>query len=485
MQLENNKLLPTGGWINGCEVVADTRFSVVNPATLTEVANVADLGAEHAREAIDAAKNAFGTWRKTPPQERIKVLLDWADHIEGNVGDLALIICSESGKPLREARSEALRCASLLRWYAELVSNLQVESPSSSPDGQRNYTIKQPVGVVACITPWNFPAAAVAVKAGAAIAAGCAAIVKPSDETPLIALALAKLSADAGMPPGVFNVVPCASPIAVGNELCRSNDVRMLSFTGSTRVGRKLYSACSETVKRIALELGGNAPFIVFDDTDVEKAVAGAMGARFYNSGQICVGANRFFIHRNIYQAFTGKLAERVAELKIGNGVDDTTDVGPMINRVAIDRLTGLVRSSIEMGAELVTGGKQKDDGQSRFFGPTVLANMTTDMHAARAEIFGPIACLYEFDDEAQVLAQANNTESGLSAYIYTSDADRLQRFVESLEAGVVGANSTNIFANDLPFGGIKQSGLGREHGPQCLEEYVETKSICVGEQAL
>jgi len=482
MQLENKNLLPTGGWINGCEAVTNTTFSVVNPATLNDLADIADLGPGHAREAIEAAQKAFVSWKKTSPQERINILLSWADQIEKNVDDLAIIICSESGKPQREARGEALQCASLLRWYAQVATNLGAELPTSHADGQRNYTIKQPVGVVACITPWNFPAAAVAVKAGAAIAAGCTVVAKPSDETPLIALALAQLSADAGMPPGVFNVVPCRSPVAVGDELCRSTDVRMLSFTGSTRVGKQLYAACGETVKRIALELGGNAPFIVFDDADMEMALAGAMGARFYNSGQICVGANRFFIHKDIYQAFAGKLAERVAELKTGNGAEATSDIGPMINRAAIERLTELVRSSIEKGAELVTGGKQKDDGQSRFFAPTVLTNMTTDMPAARAEIFGPVACLYEFEDEDQVLAEANNTDAGLSAYIYTSDTERLRQFVESLEAGVVGANSANIFANDLPFGGIKHSGLGREHGPQCLDEYLETKSICVGE---
>ena len=481
MQLNNNDLLPTGGWIDGCEVNTDSTFSVVNPATLEEVATVGDLGATHAGEAIRAAKTAFASWKSTQSHERVALLLRWADLIEENVEDLAVIVCSESGKPLKEARGEALQCASLLRWYAQVLTHMHEVSPSTHDDGQRNHTIKQPVGVVACITPWNFPAAAIVVKAGAAIAAGCATIIKPSDETPLIALALATLSADAGMPPGVFNVIPCKDPTEVGDELCGSPDVRMLSFTGSTKVGKQLYAACGKTVKRITLELGGNAPFIVFDDADMEKALEGAMGARFYNSGQICVGANRFFVHKSIYQVFAARMSERVAELTTGSGMDATTNVGPMINRAAIDRLTQLVRSSIEMGAELATGGKQKDDGQSRFFSPTVLINMTTDMPAYRTEIFGPVACLYEFEDEAEVLEKANDTNAGLSAYVYTSDAERLKRFTEALEAGVVGANSANIFANDLPFGGVKQSGLGREHGPQCLDEYFETKSICVG----
>ncbi len=481
MQLNNDNLLPTGGWINGCEVATDRTFAVVNPATLEDIASVGDLGAAHAREAIAAAKVAFASWKSSPPGERVNVLLRWAELVEDNVEDLAVIVCSESGKPLGEARGEVLQSASLFRWYAQALTHLRDATPSTHNGGQRNFTIKQPVGVVACITPWNFPAAAVAVKAGAAIATGCTTIVKPSDETPLIALAFARISAAAGMPPGVFNVIPCKDPTYAGDELCRSADVRMLSFTGSTKVGKHLYASCAKTVKRITLELGGNAPFIVFDDADMEKALAGAMGARFYNSGQICVGANRFFIQKDIYQAFAGKLAERVAELRTGNGMDAATNIGPMINRAAIERLTRLVRSSIEMGAELATGGRQKDDGQSRFFSPTVLTSMTPEMPAYRTEIFGPVACLYEFDSEAEVLAKANDTNAGLSAYVYTSDAERLERFTETLEAGVVGANSANIFANDLPFGGVKQSGLGREHGPQCLDEYVETKSICVG----
>jgi succinate-semialdehyde dehydrogenase/glutarate-semialdehyde dehydrogenase len=311
---------------------------------------------------------------------------------------------------------------------------------------------------------------------------GCTTIIKPSDETPLIALAFARLGADAGIPAGVFNVLPCRDPTGVGNELCSSADVRMLSFTGSTKVGKQLYAACAGTVKRLALELGGNAPFVVFDDADLDTAVAGAMGARFYNSGQICVGANRFFVQKNIYTGFAERLAERVRQMKAGDGFNEASDIGPMINRAAIDRLTHLVESATSMGARLLTGGSQTE-ASTLFFTPTVIADMSPDMPAYQTEIFGPVACLYEFETEEEAIALANDTQAGLSAYVYTADPLRLLRCSEALEAGVVGANSTSIFSNDLPFGGIKQSGLGREHGMQCLDEFVETKSICMGLQ--
>jgi succinate-semialdehyde dehydrogenase/glutarate-semialdehyde dehydrogenase len=482
MQLENNDLLLTHGWIDGAKVRAEQSFAVSNPATLETIAEVSDLGAEHARDAIVAATAAFAIWKQTPLQDRISLVLRWADEIEANADDLGTIICSENGKPLREARGEAMQCAALIRWYADAIPQVGGESVSSSNAEQHNYTIKQPIGVVACITPWNFPAAAVAVKTGAAMLSGCTTIVKPSDETPLIALALAWLADKAGLPAGVLNVVPCRNPVAVGDALCQSPDVRMLSFTGSTKVGRQLYAACGDTVKRLALELGGNAPFIVFDDADIGKAISAALGARFYNSGQICVGANRFLVQAGIYDDFAAQLAERVAAMKPGSGFDESSDIGPMINHAAIDRLNSLIENATESGAQLLIGGKQ-DDASSLFFQPTVLAKMTPDMAAYQAEIFGPVACLYPFDSEEQALQMANDTQAGLSAYVYSSDQDRLLRFSEALEAGVVGANSSNIFSNDLPFGGVKQSGLGKEHGLQGLDEFVETKSICMGLQ--
>jgi succinate-semialdehyde dehydrogenase/glutarate-semialdehyde dehydrogenase len=470
---DNPELVLTRGWIDGQEVESGQHFAVLNPATRVVIAQVSDLGASHTRDAIAAASAAFADWKTAPLQQRVDCILQWASLIEKNADGLGEIVRLETGKPLPQAKGEAMQCAALLRWFAAQAPQLSEEMPAPGNTGQRNYSIKQPVGVVACITPWNFPAAAVIVKAGAAIVAGCTTIVKPSEETPLIALAFAKLAARAGVPDGVFNVVPCKDPIQVGNELCQSSDVRMLSFTGSIKIGKQLYAACGSTVKRIALELGGNAPFIVFGDADLNKALDGAIGARFYNSGQICVGANRYYIHKSVYAEFANKLTERVAAMK-------SEDIGPMINRAAVERLNALVDSASAMGAKILAGGKQNDP-ETLFFSPTVLGNMNAEMPARQAEIFGPVVCMYEFEDEQDVLQQANDTEAGLSAYVFSADADRLQRFAEGLEAGVVGANSANIFANDLPFGGIKQSGIGREHGKHCLDEYVETKSICLG----
>ena len=470
---DNPELVLTRGWIGGQEVESGQRFAVLNPATRAVIAQVSDLGASHARDAIAAASAAFADWKMAPLQQRVDCILQWASLIEENADELGEIVRLETGKPLLQAKGEAMQCAALLHWFAAQAPQLSKEMPAPGNIGQHNYSIKQPVGVVACITPWNFPAAAVIVKAGAAIVAGCTTIVKPSEETPLIALAFAKLAARAGVPDGVFNVVPCKDPTQVGNALCQSSDVRMLSFTGSIKIGKRLYAACGSTVKRIALELGGNAPFIVFGDADLNKALDGAIGARFYNSGQICVGANRYYIHKSVYAEFANQLTERVAAMK-------SEDIGPMINRAAVERLNALVDSASAMGAKVLAGGKQNDP-ETLFFSPTVLGNMNADMPARQAEIFGPVVCMYEFEDEQDVLQQANDTEAGLSAYVFSADADRLQRFAEGLEAGVVGANSANIFANDLPFGGIKQSGIGREHGKHCLDEYVETKSICLG----
>jgi len=470
----------TNGWVGGAEIDTEKRFSVINPATLETIAEVADLGASHTQDAVAAAKRAFTIWQNTPLQQRIDTVLKWAEQIESHADELGSIICLESGKPIAQAKGEAMQCAALLRWFAEQAIRLEDPVPPVGADTQHNYTIRQPVGVVACITPWNFPAAAVAVKAGAAIVAGCSVVVKPSEETPLIALALAKLGVAAGLPSGVLNVVPCKDPSAVGDVLCQSEDVRMLSFTGSIKIGKQLYTACGNTVKRLALELGGNAPFILFDDADLEIALDGAMGARFYNSGQICVGANRYYIHSSVYADFASRFAERVAKLRAGDGADADSDVGPMINRAAVERLNALIDNACAAGARVLAGGRQ-DDEESLFFAPTVLANMSPVMAARDAEIFGPIACLYEFTDEAEVLLQANDTEAGLSAYVYTRDRERLVRFARGLEAGIVGANSAMIFANDLPFGGIKQSGIGREHGADCLDEYTEVKSICLG----
>ena len=479
-ELENADLIREKGWIDGSWTAATKTFAVVNPATLECVANVADLGEDAARRAISAAHRAFGQWRFVPVAERVAKIALWADLIERHADALAEIVVSESGKRLVEAQGEIHQCAALLRWFTACADKLQNSLSASSARVNHNMVLQEPVGVVACITPWNFPAAAIIVKAGAAITAGCATIVKPSEETPLIGLALAQLSAKAGLPTGVFNVIPCSDARPVGAVLCSSDIVRMLSFTGSTGVGKQLYAACGSTVKRLALELGGNAPFVVFDDADLEEAVTAALGARFYNSGQICVGANRFLVQRGIYDQFAKMLSTAVAKLVLGDGRDPNTDVGPMINRSAIERLRIIVHDATAHGAMIAAGGQEADD-DSLFFKPTVLANMSTRMRAYRTEIFGPIACLYQFDADAEALEMANDTEAGLSAYAFSTNEERLAKFGSALEAGVVGLNSANIFSNDMPFGGIKQSGIGREHGVNCLDEYLEVKSVFRG----
>jgi succinate-semialdehyde dehydrogenase/glutarate-semialdehyde dehydrogenase len=477
---DSSELLQCQAWIDGKAVPASSQFAVYNPASGQKIADVSDCSMDTARNAIAAATRAFAAWRSVPVDERIQRCNRWAELIEDNANGLGRINALESGKPLGQAIGEAGQCAALLRWFTEQAARLDNSHAIPDNDQQVNYVIRQPVGVVACITPWNFPAAAVVVKAGAGIVCGCATIVKPSEETPLIALALAKLASAAGIPDGILNVLPCQNPVAVGEALCQDPNVRMLTFTGSIAVGQQLYAACGRTVKRLALELGGNAPFIVFDDADLDKALDGAMGARFYNSGQICVGANRYYIHDAVYDEFAARISGRVRKLNVGDGFATATDVGPMINRAAVDRLNGLVEEAAASGAEILAGGTQPDSASS-FFLPTVLSEMQPTMKAHSTEIFGPIVCLYRFSDEQDVLRLANATDAGLSAYIYTADADRLLRFAEDLEAGVIGANSSNIFANDLPFGGIKQSGIGREHGPDCLDEYLEVKSICRG----
>jgi len=344
----------------------------------------------------------------------------------------------------------------------------------------RNLTLKQPVGVVAAITPWNFPAAAVLVKCGAAMAAGCTVVLKPSEFTPLIALAVARLAADAGIPPGVLNVVTCSTAGAVGEVLTTDPRVQMVSFTGSTQVGKAIMAKAAGTVKKVALELGGNAPFIVFEDADLAQAADAAIGARFYNSGQICIGANRFFVQDSIYERFVSELAARVARLRVGTGFEPDTNVGPLINEQAVAKVASLVEEARAQGAQAVVGGQRAARG-GLFYEPTVLREVTPAMALYRTEIFGPVAPVYRFSDEDEALARANETDAGLSAYVFTSRMGRLWRMAEELEAGMVGANTTSICATEVPFGGIKHSGLGREGGPGCLDEYLEVKSICFG----
>ncbi len=473
----NHDLLLSAAWINGCERESQSSFAVNNPSDGNVIAKVTESDGHLAHLAIDAAVERFSSWQSLPPLERADIIEAWAAKISQNLDDLATILSAENGKILREAKDELKHGVGSLRWCAQSLLRLTGETLPVHAPSQRNYTIKQAVGVVACITPWNFPAAAILVKVGAAIAAGCTVVIKPSEETPLIALALAKLSHDAGIPPGVINVIPCSNPQEVAKVVCEHPEISMLSFTGSIPVGKQLYEACAPTLKRVALELGGNAPFIVFGDADLDKAIDGALSARYYNSGQICVGANRFYIHKSLYQDFSERLASRASTLTSGDGFNENTQLGPIINRKAKDRLQELITDATSKGAKVLTGNSSNHQ-ENLYLEATVLGDMNQSMRAHDEEIFGPIACLYAFEDEDEVLSAANRPLTGLAAYVYSQDVGRLIRMSEKLTAGVVGANSTQIFSNDLPFGGVKQSGLGREHGIACLEEFLQTKSI-------
>lgn len=467
-----------GAWIAGEQVENGQLFSVANPATEQPIADVTDCSTAEAERAVSAAASAFAGWRLLPNGERQCILESWADLIQGAQQDLAELIALESGKPLGQAEGEVAACIHALRWSAAEASRIHGATHPSHDGKQRNLSIKQPIGVVACITPWNFPAAAVIVKVAAALAAGCTCILKPSEETPLIALALAKLGAQAGLPSGAFSVLPCSNPSSVTDVLMASHQVRMVTFTGSTVVGKQLYQRCADTFKKMTAELGGNAPFIVFDDADLDKAVEGILGARFYNSGQICVGANRIFVHRAVYESVIKKLVEKVSELPIAAG--DGLVIGPLINSAAVSRIQSLVDDAKVKGARLRCGGSPCA-GAGHFYPPTILVDMSSDCLASSTEVFGPLACLYPFDDGDDIVAMANDTPAGLAGYIYSASMTKLIEVGEALEVGMVGANSTNLFAEDLPFGGIKESGQGREHGLHPLEEFLETKTLCLG----
>lgn len=478
--IERQELLSPGARIGGEWIAGESRFPVRDPSTGSVIAEVPDLGAEAALNAVGAATRALPGWRRTSVNERARLMEAWAQALLGAQEDLARILTWEQGKPLREARNEIGFSATSLRWYAEEIKRSHGHALPVNDGAVRAMTLKQPVGVVAAITPWNFPAASVMVKCGAALAAGCTVVLKPSDLTPLIAQALVRVGVEAGLPAGVLNVVTCSKPGAVGEVLTTDPRVRMVSFTGSTQVGRGIMAKAAGTVKKLALELGGNAPFIVFEDADIARAADDAVRARFYNSGQICIGANRIFVQDSVHDRFVEALAERVARLRLGVGFEQDTDVGPLINEQSVAKVTSLVDEALSQGARAVTGGRRSPRG-GLFYEPTVLRDVTPSMRIYQTEIFGPVAPVYRFTTEDEVIARANETEAGLAAYVHTSGVGRLWRLAEELEAGMVGANTAAICAPDVPFGGIKQSGLGREGGAGCLDEYLEVKSVCFG----
>ena len=477
--LKDASLLRTDALVDGRWLRGNRRFDVTDPATGAKLADVADLGLDETQAAIEAAARALPAWRATPAKERAAILMAWFRLMIENADDLARIMTAEQGKPLAEARGEVIYGASFLEWFAEEGKRVYGETiPTTSAD-KRFLVIKQAMGVCAAITPWNFPNAMITRKVGPAIAAGCPVIVKPAGQTPLSALAVAELGQRAGVPPGVLAVITAARSAAIGKLLCESETVRHLSFTGSTEVGRILAAQCAPTIKKLSLELGGNAPFIVFDDADLDSAVDGALISKYRNAGQTCVCANRLYVQDGVYDAFVDKLAAKARGIKVGNGFEAGVTRGPMIDDAAVAKIECHIADALGKGARLLAGGKKFG---ARFFEPTVLADATSDMLCAREETFGPVAPVFRFKTEDEAVALANDTEFGLAAYFYSRDIGRIFRVAEGLESGMVGINTGLISTAEVPFGGVKQSGLGREGSRHGIEDYVEIKYLCLGD---
>ncbi|WP_417461905.1 NADP-dependent succinate-semialdehyde dehydrogenase [Kordiimonas sp.] len=481
MKLNDQALLKARGYVGGAWVDADSgeRFDVRNPATGETLATLPNMGADETRAAICAGEEAFKAWRAVTAKERSAVLQRWFRLIMEAQEDLAQILTAEMGKPLAEARGEIAYGASFIEWFAEEGKRLYGDVIPAPQGDRRIMVIKQPIGVVGAITPWNFPNAMITRKVAPALAVGCAVVVKPAAETPLSALALAELAERAGVPKGVLNIVVGTKSRDIGGELCANQTVRKLTFTGSTEVGRILMRQCSDDIKKVSLELGGNAPFIVFDDADIDAAVDGAMASKYRNSGQTCVCANRLYVQSGVYDTFVEKLAAKVLEMKVGDGADDGVVQGPLINDEAIEKVEEHIADALSKGGELVTGGKRHSLGGS-FFEPTLIKNVTKDMKVAREETFGPVAPVFRFETEADVIAQANDTEFGLASYFYARDLARVWRVAEALEYGMVGINTGILSTEVAPFGGVKQSGLGREGSKYGIEDYVEMKYLCM-----
>ncbi|HEY0106970.1 MAG TPA: NAD-dependent succinate-semialdehyde dehydrogenase [Rhizomicrobium sp.] len=480
LKLKDETLLRSDAYVNGAWTGAADRFAVTDKASGETIAQVADLGAEDARRAVAAAADALPAWRARTAKERAGLMRKWFDLIMANQEDLARLMTAEQGKPLAESRGEIAYGASFIEWFAEEAKRVYGDVIPSFAAGKRVLVFKEPVGVVAAITPWNFPNAMITRKAAPALAAGCAFVIKPPAETPLSATALAELAHRAGIPKGVFNVVTSDRAAEIGKVLTGDPIVRKFSFTGSTEIGKLLMAQCAGTVKKVSLELGGNAPFIVFDDADLEAAADGAMLSKYRNMGQTCVCANRILVQDSVYDAFAAKLAARVAKLKVGNGFDDGVTQGPLINEEAVEKVERLLDQAAGKGAKIVTGGKRHALGGS-FFEPTIVTEVRPDMAIAQEEIFGPVATLFRFKDEADAIRIANATQYGLAAYFYARDVGRVMRVAEALEYGIVGINEGIISSEVVPFGGMKESGVGREGSKYGIEDYLEIKYVLLG----
>lgn len=481
MKLKDPSLFRQQAYLNGewCNADGGAMHDVANPATGETIGSVPLMGAAETRRAIAAANEAWRQWRRKTAKERSILLRKWNDLMLANLDDLALIMTTEQGKPLAESRGEIAYAASFIEWFAEEGKRAGGDTIPSPTPGTRIVVVKEPIGVCAAITPWNFPAAMITRKAGPALAAGCTMVLKPAESTPFSALALAVLAERAGIPAGVFSVVTGAAR-EIGAEMTSNPVVRKLTFTGSTGVGRLLMEQCAATIKKLSLELGGNAPFIVFDDADLDAAVEGAMASKYRNAGQTCVCANRLYVQDGVYDAFAAKLVAAVAKLKVGNGLQEGVTQGPLIDQKAVLKVEQHIADALAKGARLLAGGKRHALGHS-FFEPTVLADVTADMMVAREETFGPMAPLFRFKTDEEAVALANDTEFGLASYFYSRDIGRIWRVAEGLESGMVGIN-TGLISNEVaPFGGVKQSGLGREGSKYGIEDYQVIKYLCMG----
>jgi len=477
--LNDPSLLKTDALINGQWIEGSARFDVNDPSTGQKLADVANLGPQDAEAAIAAANAAWPAWRKKTGKERHAILMKWFDLLIANADDLGRILTAEQGKPFAEAKGEIVYGASFVEWFAEEAKRVNGETLPQFDNNRRLMVIKESIGVCAAITPWNFPLAMITRKVAPALAAGCPVVIKPAELTPLTALAAAELAIRAGVPAGVLNVVTSTHAADIGKVLCASPIVRHLSFTGSTAVGRILMAQCAPTVKKLALELGGNAPFIVFDDADIDSAVDGAMASKYRNAGQTCVCANRIYVQDGVYDQFVEKFTAKVKTLKVGNGFAEGITTGPLIEDKAVAKVAQHVADALAKGGKLLAGGN-KLDGQ--FFEPTLIGDATADMLCAKEETFGPFAPVFRFKAEQEAIDAANNTEFGLASYFYSRDVGRIFRVAEALEYGMVGINVGVLATEHVPFGGIKQSGLGREGSSHGMDEYIEMKFLCLGD---
>jgi succinate-semialdehyde dehydrogenase / glutarate-semialdehyde dehydrogenase len=481
LSLQDQDLFRRQAYIGGrwCDADNGATLKVNNPATGEVLGTVPMMGDAETRRAIEAAKNAFADWSRKPAKDRSVLLRRWHDLMLANIDDLGKLMTAEQGKPLTEAKGEVAYAASFIEWFAEEAKRVYGDTIPSPWNDRRLVVIKQPIGVCAAMTPWNFPAAMITRKAGPALASGCTMVAKPASATPYSALALAALAERAGIPAGVFNVLTGSSK-AIGGEMTSNADVRKVTFTGSTEVGRLLMKQSADTIKKLSLELGGNAPFIVFDDADLDAAVEGAIISKYRNAGQTCVCANRLYVQAGVYDAFAQKLVAAVKKLKVGNGFEPGVLQGPLIDQAAVEKVEEHIQDAVSQGASVLLGGKRHALGQT-FFEPTVLGDVTPKMKIAREETFGPVAPLFRFETDEQAIQLANDTEFGLASYFYSRDIGRVWRAAEGLECGMVGIN-TGLISNEVaPFGGVKQSGLGREGSHYGIEEFVEIKYLCFG----